>query len=123
MRCAACGHEDVPLTRIAADGRLIRQCQKCQAQLAEPAEIHGGPPQAPPKPVEPPPIGRRTRRRAAADGSAPLDIVKAAKARLRWLNRGLKRLKKLEQERTELQRLLDAASGKPAVVRNIKRTG
>lgn len=50
----------------------------------------------------------------------PLNVVKAAKARLREVNREIKRLRALETERDELQRLLAAAENKPrAIVRDI----
>jgi hypothetical protein len=54
---------------------------------------------------------------------APRDVVKLAKARLRDIKKELRRLKALEKERAQLERLIDAADGKPrAVVHNIKRT-
>ncbi len=43
----------------------------------------------------------------------PLNVVKAAKARLKDVNREIKRLRKLEAERDELVRLLAAANNKP----------
>ncbi len=50
----------------------------------------------------------------------PLNVVKAAKARLREVERDLKRLRKLEVERDELKRLIHAAVTKPcANVRDI----
>ncbi len=50
----------------------------------------------------------------------PFDVIKAAKARLRAVEREIKRLRALETERDELRRLLDAAMNKPrATVREI----
>ncbi len=50
----------------------------------------------------------------------PINVLKAAKARLRDVNRELKRLGKLEVERDELKRLIHAAENKPcAIVRDI----
>ncbi len=43
----------------------------------------------------------------------PLNVVKAAKARLKAVNSEIKRLRKLEAERDELVRLLAAAHNKP----------
>ncbi len=43
----------------------------------------------------------------------PIDVVRLAKARLKDVERDIKRLKKLEIERDELKRLLDAAAHKP----------
>jgi hypothetical protein len=46
-----------------------------------------------------------------------------AKARLREVKSELRRMKALEKERDELERLIGAAEGKPrAVVREIKRS-
>ncbi len=57
-------------------------------------------------------------RRIALD--KPLNVIKAAKARLRELEREIKRVRALEKERDELRRLLDAATNKPrAVVREL----
>ncbi len=53
------------------------------------------------------------------DGLGPRGVIKAAKARLRDIKREVKRLKALEKERDELERLLAAAAGKPRLVRNI----
>lgn len=53
----------------------------------------------------------------------PRSIVVAAKARLRDIEKELRRLKRLESERDELRRLVDAANNKPrAIVREIKRS-
>ena len=52
----------------------------------------------------------------------PLDVLRAARARLRFLNAEIKKLRKLESERAQLTRLLDAADGKPAAVVQLKRS-
>ncbi len=44
----------------------------------------------------------------------PVNVIRLARARLREVERDIKRLKKLEVERDELKRLLDAAAHKPA---------
>lgn len=50
----------------------------------------------------------------------PRDVVKLAKARLKDVNREIARLHKLERERDELKRLIDAADGRPvALVRSL----
>ncbi len=60
---------------------------------------------------------RKTRRISV---EKPLNVVKAAKARLRDVEREIKKLRALEKERDELRRLLDAATNKPrAVVREL----
>ncbi len=56
----------------------------------------------------------------AKQPTKPLNVLKAAKARLREVERDLKRLAKLEVERDELKRLIHAAENKPcAIVRDI----
>lgn len=52
----------------------------------------------------------------------PIDVIKLARARLRDVEREIKRLQKLEVERDELKRLLDAAARPLAVVRQMKPT-
>ncbi len=53
---------------------------------------------------------------------APKDVVRLAKARLREVEAELKRMRRLELERAELQRLLAAAkSGPRAVVRELPK--
>lgn len=50
----------------------------------------------------------------------PPNVLKLARARLRAVERELKRLRRLEQEHDELRRIIDAATNKPrAVVRQI----
>lgn len=56
----------------------------------------------------------------AASAGKPLNVCKLARARLKEIEREIKRLQSLEKERDELRRLLDAAKTKPlAVVRGI----
>jgi hypothetical protein len=69
----------------------------------------------PPRPLKAPP--------ARAQAITPKDVVKLARTRLREVEKDLKRLRRLEVERDELRRLLDAAKTKPrGVVREIKRS-
>lgn len=50
---------------------------------------------------------------------APLDVIKAARARLRWVRKEIKALRKLEAEEAKLERLLAAADAPLAIVRDI----
>lgn len=53
---------------------------------------------------------------------SPADVIKLARARLRDVEREIKRCKALEKERDQLRRLLDAADNKPrAVVRELPK--
>jgi hypothetical protein len=61
--------------------------------------------------------------KAKAKPATPANVIQLARARLRDVEREIKRLRRLEKERDKLKRLLDAASNKPrAVVRDIKRS-
>jgi hypothetical protein len=70
---------------------------------------------------EPQPVFRRP---APQRKPAPQNILSLAKARLRDVKSELKKLKALEKERGELERLIAAAEEKKprAVLREIKRT-
>jgi hypothetical protein len=70
-------------------------------------------------------IARPTLKRApTAKAPTPKDVVRLARARLRDVKAELKRMRRLEEERAELERLIAAAENKPcAVVREFpKRT-
>lgn len=61
--------------------------------------------------------------RRAAPKLAPKNVVALAKARLRDVKTELRRLKALEKEKGELERLIAAAENKPKPnLREIKRT-
>lgn len=58
-----------------------------------------------------------------AKSASPKNVVALAKARLREVKAELRRMKSLEKERDQLQRLVEAAENKPrAIVREIKRS-
>lgn len=53
---------------------------------------------------------------------SPADVIKLARARLRDVEKEIRRCKALEKERDQLRRLLDAADAKPrAVVRELPK--
>ncbi len=63
-----------------------------------------------------PPPARTSKNRP----TKPVNVLQAAKARLREVKREINRLRKLEAERDELTRLIQAAEQKPcAIVRDI----
>jgi hypothetical protein len=66
----------------------------------------------------------RHRNRQAAVVTGPRNVVAMAKARLREVKSELRRMKALEKERGELERLIAAAESKPAKsnLREIKRS-
>lgn len=51
---------------------------------------------------------------------APINVLRLARARLRHVNAELKRMSKLQSERDELKRIIDAATRKPAAVRSLR---
>ncbi len=90
----AAGDADDDDAIVPANAALFAQPERVEAPKAQPA------------------------RRISFD--KPLNVVKAAKARLRDVEREIKKLRALEKERDELRRLLDAATNKPrAIVREI----
>lgn len=70
-----------------------------------------------------PPVPTPQARKPAAPKLAPKNVVALAKARLRDVKIELRRLKALEKEKGELERLIAAAENKPkSNLREIKRT-
>lgn len=62
-------------------------------------------------------------RKSLTKPPSPRNIVQLAKSRLREVKKELRRMKALEKELGQLERLIDAAEGKPrAVVSSIKRS-
>jgi hypothetical protein len=82
-------------------GGVINRLHEGSNTVAPATPIVAAPPPAPTRPgvsKAPAPIREK-----------PQDIVKLARARLREVEREIKRLQKLEKERDELRRLIDAA--------------
>ena len=64
------------------------------------------------------------KRQSKAFADVPLDVIKLAKRRLRYVKSEIRRLRKLEAERDQLERMLNAADARPvAAVRELKRSG
>ena len=61
-----------------------------------------------------------TIQRAALVGSQPLNVLKAARERLKFVRSSIKKLRKLELEEAQLTRLLAAAARPLATVRGIQ---
>jgi len=141
IQCPRCGpHAPISVEMISggiqsAPGKVYK-CEVCNLPVPPPIEDHADTVAArsdgvgeqltmapvipdPPRPVvsdvrEACKLKRRT-------ANPDFDLIKAARAQLRELDREIRRLRKLEKRRDELKRLLDAASGKPhAVVRNLR---
>lgn len=62
------------------------------------------------------PMRARARQKRVVAKVAPIDVVKLAKRRLREVERDLRQMKRLETERDQLRRLIDAADAKPRAV-------
>lgn len=127
-----CAHDAGFSTEFAGQGvGLVRRCNACEAIIATPPEPKVAAqesqkskrskpenPDATPK-AQPKLDGRR----AESRDLTPQDVVKLAKRRLREIKRELKALRKLEAEKSQLERLVNAADGRPvAVVRELKRS-
>lgn len=122
MNCSnpECG-ENTIITELTQQG-MKRRCCKCGAPVQMPVVEHVA---TRPAPAELP--------RAATPRPTPTvtlttkSLVRDAKARIVELNRELKKLKLLTQERNELARLIKAAKQKPsdggAVVRPLRKQG
>lgn len=99
---------------------VIRRCIDC-GEVIRSESVQ--PPQSAPAQEAAPPA-RATRKHPAENPKAqnkPVDVVKLAKRRLKEVRRELKAMRKLEAELAQLERLLNAADGKPtAVVRELR---
>lgn len=59
--------------------------------------------------------------RPAPKAPEPINVLRLAKVRLREVRRELRRMRDLEQERAELERLIAAAENKPVSLRALPR--
>lgn len=102
MRCnnPECGDNTI-IGEISEGGKVVRRCAKCATPWREPASTQPAPPSAKAPAVYTPAKDLRQQK--------PLNVVQAARVRLRELNTELARMKKLERERDQLVRLLAAA--------------
>ncbi len=112
MKCIACQHEVDPVTEFTTGG-LMQMCPRIECGVPLGAVQHSES-EPPPRPAA---IKKRT---AKAPAPESFDVIKAAKVRLRELNRRIKELKLLEQERDKLQRLLTAAERPLAEVKRLR---
>jgi hypothetical protein len=126
MACPACG-SDLVMAVLKPGIGIVRQCGSCSVALAsdEPEPVTPYTPAEPPKPaprpapaaVAAPPRAKLTARSVVADAKAEARALrKSIAAHERALTRERRQL-------AALDRLLDAAAGKPrAVVRAIRTT-
>lgn len=131
MRCPACGEDRHPSVSMSADRGVIEQCSACGAPIRELGPLAAR--VALPEPGEPldlspvaiaaaPARGKQTA--APAKSDEPPNMLRLARERRTYLLREIKRLRRLESELAQLNRLLDAAKGRqPATVVPINRTG
>lgn len=126
MNCPSCNSDW--MTTALQGGVVVIKCGACGCRVQSPSgsqpESSQRPPQSPKAQPAPQPTAQpRKRREKAPQPDTPLDPVPALRARLKWLDGEIKRLRKLEAEREQLARILSAASGPPvAVVRELKRS-
>lgn len=111
MRCTneECGDNTI-VSEIGDDGKVSRHCHKCGAKwmpyAAAPAPAVAIEEQAVKPKGKPATVTATTRHTSAAP---KFNVLQAARARLRELDREIARLEKLKRERDQLARLLDAA--------------
>lgn len=134
----ACGSDAFESEMIPGMG-VVRSCLGCgtksvdgnvQAQPVGTLEEKSQTPQVPQATqpqqsfrLEPPQPKQPKRAVGPQPAEAPLDVIKLAKRRLRFVKAEIKRLRKLEKEQAQLERILSAADGKPvAVVRELRRS-
>lgn len=106
MTCQYCGTDAAPYSqaRIGHGGVVAMwRCAVCHEVVPSPEEEQDHEP----KPA--PAIAPTQDRPVQTVTDEPLDVIKAAKARVRWLRKELKRLGSLQAELDKLSRLLDAA--------------
>ena len=126
MTCA-CGCDATSSELIPGKGKQLT-CLECgaswfsdgpQAQSVKEADAFVLTP-----PEDKPKRQRGGRPLQAKQPDKPINVVSLARRRLREVKREIKRLRKLEAERDQLQRLINAADGKPvAVVTELRRSG
>jgi len=85
-------------------GEIVKDVDRPAAEQSHSASVPATPP------------AKSGKKSTAAPKSKPVDVIKLAKQRLREVRRELKTMRKLEAEQARLERLLNAADGKPAAV-------
>lgn len=109
MTCHKCGSAAPPYSQTEIGEGTTWHCPDCDALVpapeVAPAIVHQAPPQAAKAQAK----GAPQQPKPQPAESEPLDVIGAAKARVRWLKKELKRLGALQSELDKLTRLLDAA--------------
>ena len=120
MICPQCGspHCSVEFT----DDGLINACAECEAQWKNKGDFTIEQNEAPAQQSQPKRIAQPINRASNANPVTPRTLVRQARARIVELDREIKRLSRLTQERDELKRLLAAAkhSGEATNVRPLR---
>ena len=108
MRCnnPECG-ENTIIGEVSENGTVVRRCVKCATPWREQATSAAI--IAPVTKNASPYIAAKDPRQNQAANAEPINVIQAARARLRELNTELARMKKLTRERDQLVRLLAAA--------------
>lgn len=122
----SCDHLRGLSTELGDDAcSLVTKCLECGAVVESAPEQQSLPHVDAPAQQVPRRAQSSQRHEQKQDTSKPLNVLKLARQRLRDVKRELKALKKLELEKLELERLINAANGRPvAVVRDLrKRSG
>ena len=109
MHCPHCDTVTNPVSDIGGDGRVTFICGTCALPIGKQEK----------EPVVQAVVPRGKAQKPVAQ-SESFNVLRAAKKRLKVVEAEIKRLRKLEKEQGELQRIIAAASRPVATVRQIK---
>jgi|GEM_PF-4856839 hypothetical protein len=110
-----CAHSGGVSSEFVGVGKgIVRRCVDC-GEIVKDVDLPV-PEQRQTASVPAAPPSKPGKKSTAAPRSKPVDVIKLAKQRLREVLRELKTMRRLEDEKAQLERLLNAADGKPAAV-------
>ncbi len=118
MKCPACSHDVEPLVEFTTGG-LHQKCPRVECNVSLGGVQVTASSEAPIAIAAPRGLTAPYKRTRPAPAQS-FDVVKAAKARLREVERQLRDMRKLETEREQLKRLLTAAERPLAEVKRLR---
>lgn len=123
MICKNCAEDVSPVTYMGVTG-IMRSCPKCRYSLGPP-ELHSDPGERPaikavPHPDEHVPNVVHRKRELKKPEQGPLNILRAAKKRLKEIRAEIRKIEKLKAEEAQLSRIVDAGEKHFATVTKIR---
>lgn len=98
---------------------MVKKCSSCGEPYRTAGSVSAQPVSVADASVQTVSRAKKNAATVSNDGAKPINVVKEARIRLRYTAREIKRLKRelkaFETEHTQLQRLLNAADGKPTL--------